>query len=87
MVMISSVRVVIFFSAVALGLVSLFTGLVLYFWPHGPRSGQLIIMGLNKTGWSDLHVYFSMLALLVIVVHLILNWKSIKLYVKCLKEI
>jgi len=44
-------------------------------------------MGLNKSGWSDLHVYSSILALLVIAVHLILNWKSIKLYVKCLKEI
>ncbi|MCL7395784.1 MAG: DUF4405 domain-containing protein [Thaumarchaeota archaeon] len=85
--MISTARVVVFFSAVALGIVSLLTGLVLYFWPRGPRSGWLVIMGLNKSGWSDLHAYSSILALLVIAVHLILNWKSIKLYVKCLKEI
>ncbi|MCS7135766.1 MAG: DUF4405 domain-containing protein [Nitrososphaerota archaeon] len=84
--MISGARIAIFFSAIALGLVSLFTGLVLYFWPHAPRSGQLIIMGLNKTGWSDFHTYSSMIALLVVAVHLILNWKSVKLYVKCLKE-
>lgn len=85
--MVSTARIVIFLSAVAIGLVSLFTGLVLYFWPHGPRSGQLVIMGLNKVGWSDLHTYSSMLALLIIAVHLVLNWKSIKLYMKCLKEI
>ncbi len=80
-------RIVVFFLAVAFGIASLFTGLVLYFWPSGPRSGWLVIMGLNKGGWSDLHVYSSILALLVIAVHLILNWKSIKLYVKSLKEI
>ncbi len=82
----STARVVIFLLAIAFGLASLFTGLVLYFWPHGPRSGQLIIVGFNKAGWSDLHVYSSMLALLVVSVHLIMNWKSIKLYIKCLKE-
>lgn len=84
--MISGARIAIFFSAMFLGLVSLFTGLVLYFWPHGPRSGQLIFMGLNKAGWSDLHVYSSMLTLVVLIVHLVLNWRSIKLYVKCLRE-
>lgn len=66
--MISTARVVVFFSAVALGIVSLLTGLVLYFWPRGPRSGWLVIMGLNKSGWSDLHAYSSILALLVIAV-------------------
>ncbi|MEM4155840.1 MAG: DUF4405 domain-containing protein [Archaeoglobaceae archaeon] len=83
--MLIHVRILIFAIALALGILSLITGLILYFWPHGPRSGQLIIFGMTKLGWSELHTYASILALIVIVVHLIVNRTSIRLYFRYLR--
>lgn len=78
-------RIFIFLLAVAFGILSLITGLILYFWPHGPRSGQLIILGITKAGWGELHTWVSLLALVVIAVHLVVNRASIRLYFRCLK--
>ncbi|MDI9642502.1 MAG: DUF4405 domain-containing protein [Archaeoglobaceae archaeon] len=83
--MLIHVRILIFAIALALGILSLITGLILYFWPHGPRSGQLIIFGMTKLGWSELHTYASILALIVILVHLIVNRTSIRLYFRYLR--
>ncbi|MEM2086676.1 MAG: DUF4405 domain-containing protein [Archaeoglobaceae archaeon] len=83
--MLIHVRILIFAIALALGILSLITGLILYFWPHGPRSGQLIIFGMTKSGWSELHTYASILALIVILVHLIVNRTSIRLYFRYLR--
>ncbi|MEM0215190.1 MAG: DUF4405 domain-containing protein [Archaeoglobaceae archaeon] len=83
--MLIRVRILIFAIALALGILSLITGLILYFWPHGPRSGQLIIFGMTKLGWSELHTYASILALIVILVHLIVNRTSIRLYFRYLR--
>lgn len=79
-------RILIFLSALFMGVLSLATGLVLYFWPRGPRAGWIEIMGMNKAGWSELHTWFSLIALLVILVHLAVNWNSIKCYWRYLKE-
>ncbi|MEM4690246.1 MAG: DUF4405 domain-containing protein [Archaeoglobaceae archaeon] len=83
--MLIHVRILIFAIALALGILSLITGLILYFWPHGPRAGQLIIFGMTKLGWSELHTYASILALIVILVHLIVNRTSIRLYFRYLR--
>ncbi|MEM1956752.1 MAG: DUF4405 domain-containing protein [Archaeoglobaceae archaeon] len=80
-------RILIFALAVAFGVLSLATGLVLYFWPHGPRTGQLIVLGMTKSEWGEVHTWVSLLALIVIAVHLIVNRTSIKLYFRCLKEL
>lgn len=83
--MLIRIRILIFALAVALGILSLATGLILYFWPHGPRAGQLIIFGMNKSGWGEIHTYASILALIVILIHLIVNRTSIKLYFRYLR--
>ncbi|RLI72656.1 hypothetical protein DRO97_08710 [Archaeoglobales archaeon] len=51
-------RILLFYSMLAGGIVTIFTGLVLYFWPRGPRAGQLIILGFDKDFWKDFaHIY------------------------------
>lgn len=79
-------RILIFLLALTLGILSFVTGLILYFWPHGPRAGQLVILGLTKSGWGEVHTWFSILALLVIVIHLVVNRGSISIYWRYLKE-
>jgi hypothetical protein len=77
-----TVRAVLFYSMLALGLLSLATGFILYFWPHGPRSGQLVFLGLNKSGWGTWHTYITLIAIVLIGVHLLENRKCVSLYVE-----
>ncbi|HWP95684.1 MAG TPA: DUF4405 domain-containing protein [Syntrophomonadaceae bacterium] len=66
---------------------SAMTGFLLWAAPTGPRSGQmLLLLGLNKRAWGDWHFWFSVLALGLTAIHLVVNWKgftgSIKYLVK-----
>ncbi|MBS7653245.1 DUF4405 domain-containing protein [Candidatus Bathyarchaeota archaeon] len=76
------IRAVLFFSMTILLSLSIITGFVLYLWPHGPRSGQLLFLGSTKEEWIDLHTYLSILAVFVMVVHIILNRQLVKTYYK-----
>jgi hypothetical protein len=75
-------RTSLFYSMLSLGLLTLVTGFVLYLWPHGPRSGQLIFLGLNRNGWGTWHTYITVIAIALIVVHLLENRKCVDIYVK-----
>jgi hypothetical protein len=66
----------------ALGLLSLATGFILYFGLHGPRSGQLIFLGLNKSGWGTWRTYITLIAIVMIGVHSLENRKCVSLYVE-----
>ena len=79
-------RAAIFYLMVASSIVTLVTGIILYLWPHGQRSGQLLFLEANKLAWSEWHTYVSLFALAVIIIHLIINRKLIKLYSKWVAE-
>lgn len=68
---------------IVLSVASLVTGLVLFAWQPGPRSGREAFLGLVKHEWSDWHTWLSVGAGLTIVAHMILNRKCIALYSKC----
>ncbi|MFN3384161.1 MAG: DUF4405 domain-containing protein [Archaeoglobaceae archaeon] len=82
----AKLRVILFTISMIFGTLSLVTGVVLYFWPK-PRAGWYEFLGLSKANWSDLHTHVSLIALVAILVHLIVNRRSIKLYVDCLRRI
>ena len=77
-----AVRGTLFYSMLALGLLTLVTGFILYLWPHGPRSGQLVFLGLNKSSWGTWHTYITLTAIVLIVLHLLENRKCVDLYIK-----
>ena len=52
-------RASLFYSMLSLGLLTLVTVFILYLWPHGPRSGQLIFLGLNKSGGNLAHIHHA----------------------------
>lgn len=76
------VRALLFYLMIALSLICLATGIVLYFWPHGPGAGRMLFLGVNKNTWIEWHTYSSLLAFVVIVIHIIVNRKLVKLYMK-----
>lgn len=58
------------------------TGVVLYIVPQGRIANWMIweLWGLSKDGWTDLHVIFSVVFVVVGIAHLVYNWKPFKNY-------
>lgn len=55
----------------------LFSGYLLWLVPHGPRSGQTVLLfGLSKREWGDWHLWFSVAASLVTLAHLVVDWRG-----------
>src|SRR6516225_5035711 len=53
------------------------TGLLLaYRLPHGAaRAGRILFLGLDRHEWGDIHTWLAYVAILLAVVHLLLNWQ------------
>jgi hypothetical protein len=65
-------------------LVMAYSGVLLYFNPRG-GTGSLasrLTFGLRKPGWEAVHVNVSAAFLIVVVLHLIFNWKLMWTYIK-----
>ena len=56
------------------------SGFVLWFiYPAGEQSGRADIRFLfNRFGWLKIHNFFSVLLIILLVIHLVLNWQWIK---------
>lgn len=68
------------FSAVLLLIISV----ILYIVPHGRVAywSHWTLWGLSKTEWTNLHVNLGILFIIVTVIHTVLNWRSIVIYLK-----
>lgn len=75
-------RVVLFYSMIFSGIITVITGFILYFWPHGPRAGQLIVLGFQKQVWQDIHTYLALTAAILIILHIIENRACVRMYVR-----
>jgi len=54
------------------------SGFLLWMAPSGPRSGhRLLFLGLTKQGWGDLHLWFSLAALGVTLLHVFIDWRGL----------
>ncbi|WP_202318823.1 DUF4405 domain-containing protein [Archaeoglobus neptunius] len=75
-------RIFLFYSMILSGMFTIFTGFVLYFWPRGPRSGQLIFLGFQKQFWQDVHTYVALAGVILITLHILENRNCVKMYVR-----
>lgn len=64
------------------------TGLVLYFTPQGRIANWAIwtFAGLTKEDWGNIHVIVSMLFVITMIWHIILNWKPLIAYLKTTRK-
>jgi Domain of unknown function (DUF4405) len=54
-----------------------FSGILLWLAPPGPRAGyRVLLFGLTKRGWGEVHLWFSFAALAVTAVHLVIDWRG-----------
>lgn len=63
-------------------LVLIFSGIVLYVMPHG-RIAYFTgwkFLGIDKDGWDDVHVIFGFFMSVVVLFHIIVNWRVMKKY-------
>jgi hypothetical protein len=62
-----------------------FSGILLWLAPSGPRSGQLLLLlGLTKSQRGEAHLWFSVAASLVTVVHVAIDWRGLRACVRYL---
>ena len=57
---------------------SAFTGFLLWLAPHGQQSGRVVLLGLTKGEWGDIHFWFAVATFVVTVTHIIIDWKALR---------
>jgi len=64
---------------------SVFSGFILWAAPSGYRAGRMILfLGMTKRQWGDWHTWFSLIAIIITIIHLIVDWKGLKGSIKYL---
>ena len=59
------------------------TGVLLYVAPTGKASGrQPLLFGITKNGWGDIHWWISLVAVIVTVIHVAVDWKTFRACVR-----
>lgn len=75
----SYVRSVIAILLIATWTLAFLTGWLLWFAPHGPRSGRIpMLLWLTKHQWGDVHFWISLTASGITVCHVAIDWKALK---------
>ena len=55
------------------------TGLLLWMAPSGQRAGQqILLLGITKSGWGDIHFWIGAATVAVTLIHLIIDWKALR---------
>jgi hypothetical protein len=64
------------------------SGLVLWLAPEGQRSGRIpLLFDLTKSDWSEVHLWIAVITLMITVVHVIVDWKTLRAVIKYMVSI
>lgn len=63
------------------------SGFLLYIAPHGPRSGHTTLLFLTKNQWGAVHWWISVLAMVVTVAHVAIDWRALKACLRYLTSV
>jgi hypothetical protein len=56
-----------------------FSGILLWLAPPGPRAGhRVLLFGLTKHEWGDLHLWLSFAAIALTAIHLTIDWRGLR---------
>lgn len=65
-----------------------FTGFLLWVAPSGPRAGrQLLLLGLTKGEWGDVHFWVSVAAGIVTIIHIVIDWRALRACVRYMTSV
>lgn len=81
-------KVIVAISMIVLWSLSAASGVVAWFAPRGPRSGwTALLFNMTKRDWIDLHFWLSVAAVLVTLVHIVLDWRPLVGYIRCITRV
>lgn len=61
------------------------TGFIMWMAPHGQGTGsQSFLLNMSRHDWGELHFWFAVTAVVVTIVHIVVDWKP---FVSSLKHI
>jgi hypothetical protein len=71
-------RAIVALTLLVLWGMALFSGLIFVVVPSGRQSGWIEVLGLTKSLWGDVHLWVSLAASVVTVIHVAIDWKALK---------
>ncbi|MFH1031397.1 MAG: DUF4405 domain-containing protein [Chloroflexota bacterium] len=81
-------RAVVAIMLIVVWLLAAFTGLLLWLTPTGPGSGQrVLLLGLTKQEWGDIHFWISVAVLIVTLIHIVIDWKALRGVIRYLTSV
>lgn len=61
------------------------TGIIMWMAPHGQGMGsKSFFLNMNRHDWGDIHLYLALTAIILTIIHVIIDWKQ---FVNSLKHI
>ena len=61
------------------------TGIIMWLAPHGQgRGSDPYLFGLTRHDWGELHLYLALTAVIITIVHVVIDWR---LFVNCVKHV
>ncbi|MBN1374868.1 MAG: DUF4405 domain-containing protein [Dehalococcoidia bacterium] len=65
-----------------------FSGLILWLAPEGQRSGRVpLLFELTKGDWKEVHLWIAAITMVITVIHVIIDWKTLRAVVKYMVSI
>ncbi len=74
------VRRVIVLSILVLGILMLFTGLILYTSPKGYKGARVLVLGIRRSTLADIHAYIGFILVGLTILHIYTNYKALLCY-------
>jgi len=60
-----------------------FSGLILWLAPEGRQSGRIpLLFDLTKSEWKDIHLWLAVATLIITLIHVIVDWKTLRAVIK-----
>ena len=81
-------RAIIAIALITVWVLSAFSGLILWFAPDVRQAGrQLLLFGITKQNWGEIHFWICVAAMVVTVLHIIIDWKALRGVIRYLTSV
>lgn len=72
-------RAVVAIALITVWILSAVSGFILWLAPEGHQSGQQqLLFGITKQSWGDIHFWISIAAIVITILHIIIDWKALR---------
>ena len=72
-------RAVVAIALITVWILSAVSGFILWLAPEWHQSGQQqLLFGITKQSWGDIHFWISIAAIVITILHIIIDWKALR---------